>query len=149
MHRLGAGRASAVQALQPMERSSPGLSSASDRVAEKSASTPAHSRGRHLLLRIAPHTDTGNADGPRAAVACACIACVGLVLRDLTPARLTSLTAASGEPRDVPRRRRMLYAVEKTKLRESVEGNDGALTAPAGAERGGYARGQGLQASPC
>eukprot|EP00962_Isochrysis_galbana_P050189 scaffold21608_cov130-Isochrysis_galbana.AAC.2 len=28
------------------------------------------------------------------------------------------------------------------KLRERVEGNDGALTAPAGAERGGYGRGQ-------
>eukprot|EP00962_Isochrysis_galbana_P049842 scaffold21331_cov117-Isochrysis_galbana.AAC.12 len=26
--------------------------------------------------------------------------------------------------------------------------NDGAPTAPAGAERGGYGRGQGLQASP-
>eukprot|EP00962_Isochrysis_galbana_P048331 scaffold20104_cov120-Isochrysis_galbana.AAC.4 len=36
----------------------------------------------------------------------------------------------------------------KKKLRDRVEGNDGAPTAPAGAERGGYARGQGLQASP-
>eukprot|EP00962_Isochrysis_galbana_P030167 scaffold9761_cov118-Isochrysis_galbana.AAC.2 len=42
----------------------------------------------------------------------------------------------------------LYYVPKKTKLRERAEGNDGAPTAPAGAERGGNNSGQGLQASP-
>eukprot|EP00962_Isochrysis_galbana_P000755 scaffold214_cov121-Isochrysis_galbana.AAC.5 len=41
-----------------------------------------------------------------------------------------------------------LLPTTKTKLRERVEGNDGAPTAPAGAEGGRYDRGQRLEASP-
>eukprot|EP00962_Isochrysis_galbana_P019925 scaffold5808_cov128-Isochrysis_galbana.AAC.24 len=40
------------------------------------------------------------------------------------------------------------YSDRRKKLRERVEGNNGAPTAPAGAERGRYGRGQGREMSP-
>eukprot|EP00962_Isochrysis_galbana_P055106 scaffold26794_cov129-Isochrysis_galbana.AAC.1 len=48
------------------------------------------------------------------------------------------------EPREVLAR----SGRKKTKLRERVEGHDGASPAPAGARRGGYGRGQRCQTSP-